>query len=85
MPTRQIPIQNLKLDRDNFRHPHAESEIEIVNLLNTANGALYHGLLKSFMAEGYLPTENILVIDVGGGSYKVAEGNRRVSLLKYMD
>lgn len=82
MENKKIAIRNLMLDKDNFRHPHADSEIEIVNLLNTANGTLYHGLLKSFLAEGYLPTENILVIKVGQTGYRVAEGNRRVSLLK---
>lgn len=82
MHNQVLPLTNLKLDINNFRHPHVEDEVSCVNCLNASNPNAYVGLLNSILSDGYLPTENVLVIESGDGCYSVMEGNRRVSLLK---
>ena len=82
MHNQVLPLTQLKLDINNFRHPHVEDEASCVNCLNASNPSAYVGLLQSILSDGYLPTENILVIESEGGCYTVMEGNRRVSLLK---
>ncbi len=82
MHNQVLPLTNLKLDINNFRHPHVEDEVSCVNCLNASNPNAYAGLLNSILSDGYLPTENVLVVESDDGCYSVMEGNRRVSLLK---
>jgi hypothetical protein len=81
MKRQRIPVSKLVLDPNNYRHPRMANEIDIVNALIKSHPAKYLGLLNSILEE-YIPTENILVYKDRDANLMVAEGNRRISILK---
>lgn len=81
MKRQRIPVSKLVLDPNNYRHPLMSNEIDIVNALIKSHPAKYLGLLNSILEE-YIPTENILVYKDNEDNLMVAEGNRRISILK---
>lgn len=83
MPTTQsTPIKDLSLDLNNYRTVPQPDEVSAVQAMISISPDYFWGLMESMLAdEGYLPTENILVLDEGT-KLTVREGNRRIAVLK---
>ncbi len=69
---------------ENFRTVPQRSEQEAIAAMVSASPDRFWALVKSLVDDGYLPTENILVLKRKGsrGSFTVKEGNRRIAALK---
>jgi hypothetical protein len=79
------PVQQLNLDLENYRTIPQSNEITAVQAMISISPDYFWGLMDSILAdEGFLPTENILVLDLGTNPSKlvVKEGNRRIAVLK---
>jgi hypothetical protein len=85
MPTTtSLNVQDLKLDLKNFRTVPQATEATAISALVSINPDWFWALTESLLADGYHPTENILVLAGGksGTDMEVKEGNRRVASLK---
>lgn len=78
-----LPVRDLGLDLANFRTVAQPTEVAAIQSMISTNPDWFWALLES-LTEGYLPTENILVINEPHRTprYTVKEGNRRVAALK---
>lgn len=81
---KSIAINNLKLDLSNFRTVQQEDEIRAVKAMISISPDRFWALMESLIDDGYLPTENILVLkaETDPSDMIVKEGNRRVAALK---
>lgn len=77
-------VKDLKLDLTNFRTVPQPSEQQAVQAMIAINPSYFWGLAKSLFEDGYLPTENILVLSTARIPVRqvVKEGNRRIAVLK---
>lgn len=84
MPTTNlISIDQLKLDLSNFRTVPQANELHAVQVMISISPDRFWALMESLVDDGYLPTENILVLKTGDSSEMIVkEGNRRVAALK---
>ena len=85
MPTQElISIKKLKLDLKNFRTVEQQNETNAIRAIISINPDYFWGLMESLVDDGYLPTENVIVIKASASkqSMIVREGNRRVGALK---
>ena len=83
MPTTtSLNVQDLKLDLRNFRTVPQPNESGAITALVSINPDWFWALTESILADGYHPTENILVLATGKGVMEVKEGNRRIAALK---
>jgi hypothetical protein len=86
MPNKtDIPVQNLALDLSNFRTIPQANELNSIHAMMAPKLDYFFGLMESLLDNGYLPTENILVLETiedGISQYIVKEGNRRIGALK---
>jgi hypothetical protein len=83
--TLTVAVKKLKLDLKNFRTVPQKNEVEAVQAIVSIAPTWFWGLTESLLEEdGYLPTENILVLKGGssGSELIVKEGNRRIAALK---
>lgn len=80
--TKSVPIKDLIIDLHNFRTVPQQSEVDAVKAMISISPDYFWGLMQSLLDDGYLPTENILVILDSMGEKHVKEGNRRVASLK---
>jgi hypothetical protein len=83
--TSQIPVKDLQLDLRNFRTVPQPDETHSVQSFVSIDSVRFWALMESLLeADGYLPTENILVIEGKGQkrSLIVKDGNRRIAALK---
>jgi hypothetical protein len=82
MPTtKSVPIRSLLLDLNNFRTVPQSSESNSVHSMISINPDWFWALMESILEDGYLPTENVIVLKQGG-NLVVKEGNRRIGALK---
>jgi hypothetical protein len=85
MPTTtSLSVKDLKLDLKNFRTVAQPNEGNAIAALVSINPDWFWALMESLLADGYHPTENILVLTGGksGTDMEVKEGNRRIAALK---
>ena len=83
MPETQLmSVKNLKLDLKNFRTVPQPDEVSAVKSIITISPDRFWGLMASVVEDGYLPTENIIVLKESERKLIVKEGNRRVACLK---
>jgi hypothetical protein len=84
--TRAIAVTELTLDLANFRTVRQKSELAAVQAIIATSPDRFWALVDSLLTDGFLPTENILVLRSGrgGGTKTVKEGNRRVAALKLL-
>jgi len=75
-----IEVKNLKLDLKNFRTIPQANEDDAVHAMITIKPEYFYGLLNSLIEDGYVPIENIVVLD--NGQHLVKEGNRRIACMK---
>lgn len=82
--SKSISVRDLKLDLANFRTVPQPSEIDAVQAMISISPDRFWALMDSLIEDGYLPTENILVINAGKdhSDMIVKEGNRRIAALK---
>jgi hypothetical protein len=81
---RQIAVQKLTIDRENYRTVRQASEAAAVEAMVSTRPDWFWALMDSLLQDGYLPTENIIVLRSGPGGHTltVKEGNRRIAALK---
>jgi len=79
--TKVLQVVDLTLDLKNYRTVPQKSEADAVRAMISINPARFWALMESLLADGYLPTENILVLESGGKKI-VREGNRRIGAMK---
>lgn len=85
MPTtKQIDVKDLSLDLSNFRTVSQRSEIKAIHAMISISPDWFWALTESLLADGYLPTENIIVLHSSKTprEFIVKEGNRRIAALK---
>jgi len=80
-----MPVEDLSLDLHNFRTVPQDNETAAVQAMIIISPGYFWGLMESLLADvGYLPTENIIVLDEETAPPKltIKEGNRRIAVLK---
>lgn len=86
MPTiKTLPVKDIQLDLLSYRNVAQPDEVTAVQAMIASNPDYFWGLMDSLLADdGYLPTENILVLSLAKTPKKfiVREGNRRIAILK---
>lgn len=82
MPTNsQIEVSKLKLDLKNFRTVPQKKEEDAIKAMISIKPDRFFAVMESIIEDGYLPTENIIVLKDGTDNI-VKEGNRRIAALK---
>ncbi|WP_127127940.1 hypothetical protein [Pseudoflavitalea rhizosphaerae] len=82
MPTTsQLEISKLSLDLKNFRTVPQKNEKEAINAMISIKADRFFAVMESIIDDGYLPTENIIILQEGTKNV-VKEGNRRIAALK---
>lgn len=78
------PVKDLRLDLKNFRTVPQPDEIHSVQAFVSIDEDRFWALMDSLLElDGYLPTENILVLKTRAkGDLLVKDGNRRIAALK---
>lgn len=78
----QLNISELKLDLKNYRTTPQKNEIDAINAMISIKPDKFFGLMESILEDGYLHTENIIILETAPKYYIVKEGNRRTACLK---
>jgi hypothetical protein len=82
MPTTsQIEVSKLKLDLKNFRTVPQKKETDAIKAMISIKPDRFFAVMESIIQDGYLPTENIIILNNGTDNV-VKEGNRRIAALK---
>lgn len=82
MPTTsQIEVSKLKLDLKNFRTVPQNKEEDAIRAMISIKPDRFYAVMESIIDDGYLLTENIIVLNNGTDNI-VKEGNRRIAALK---
>ncbi|GLC25050.1 hypothetical protein [Roseisolibacter agri] len=79
---KSVAVAELLLDQANFRTPRQRSQLAAVEAMISTSPDRFWALVESILDDGYLQTENIIVLSQDDGSLVVREGNRRVAALK---
>lgn len=82
--TESTAVLDLRIDLNNFRSIPQSSEVQaILAMIAIETEAVrFWALMHSLLDDGYLPTENIIVLRTAANENMVMEGNRRVAVLK---
>ncbi|MDQ0037876.1 hypothetical protein J2W30_005655 [Variovorax boronicumulans] len=80
--TKLLPVKELAIDLRNFRTVRQKTELDAIKAMISISPDYFWGLMESLLDDGYLPTENILVLQDAKGVNQVKEGNRRIASLK---
>ncbi|YCH30447.1 hypothetical protein M1D48_20550 [Erwinia sp. D4-22] len=80
--TQQVNVKDLTIDLQNYRTVPQKNETDAIQAMITISPDYFWALMGSLIDDGYLPTENIIVIDYGNNKKVVKEGNRRIASLK---
>jgi len=78
---KQLPVKNLTLDLANFRTIPQKTESKSIHAMIAINPDWFWALADSLLSDGYLPTDNIIVLEQGK-DHIVKEGNRRIAVMK---
>jgi len=79
--TQPLAVKKLALDTHNFRTLAQADEISAIHALIAVEPDWFWALMESLIDDGYLPTENIIILEQRRKSV-VKEGNRRIAALK---
>lgn len=79
-----IDVQDLTLDLRNYRTAAQSKEVHAIQAMISVSPDRFWALTESLLEDGFLPTENIIVLKGAGidALQTVREGNRRVAALK---
>ena len=80
--TKSLPVKDLSIDLHNFRTVAQKNELDATKAMISISPDYFWGLMESLLEDGYLPTENIIVLEDLNGKNLVKEGNRRVASVK---
>lgn len=83
---KEVDYKEIILDDKNPRLPksyHGKSQAEILEFM-LKDGSLIE-LMLAIATKGYFPGEQLLVVPIDEGGYKVIEGNRRLSAVKLLN
>lgn len=75
-----VEVSKLKLDLKNYRTVPQRSEKNAIAAMIAIKPERFFAIIESLISDGYLPTENLIVLDNNG--MVVKEGNRRLGALK---
>lgn len=75
-----LKVKDIKLDLKNYRTIPQKTEIDAINAMIAIKPDRFYAVVESILEDGYLPTENLIILDDKG--YTVKEGNRRTAALK---
>ncbi len=78
--TKSLEIDSLKLDLKNYRTVPQKNEIAAISAMIAIKPTRFFAVIESLIEYGYLPTENLIILDDNG--FIVKEGNRRTAALK---
>ncbi|MBF0136963.1 MAG: AAA family ATPase [Magnetococcus sp. DMHC-1] len=95
---KRISIKNIYLDPNNYRLIHEKDFVEVSDerikddtvarrtfrMLAGERNQNIQDLIDSFLANGYLPVDQIQVRELPEKGYVVVEGNRRIAALKHI-
>lgn len=76
-----LDVSKLHIDLDNYRTVHQPNENHAIETMIAISPDWFWALMDSLLEDGYLPTENIIILEVGK-KLIVKEGNRRIAALK---
>lgn len=79
--TELIDIKELHLDLKNPRTIPQRSEEKAIETMISISPEKFSAVMESILDDGYLTTENIIVLE-DNNQYTVKEGNRRIAILK---
>ncbi|MBL0109732.1 MAG: hypothetical protein IPP42_02240 [Saprospiraceae bacterium] len=79
--TSQQEVSKLSLDLKNFRTVPQKKEADAIKAMITIKPDRFYAIMESIIQDGYIPTENIIVLK-DGKTLTVKEGNRRIAALK---
>jgi hypothetical protein len=79
--TSQQKVRNLNLDLRNYRTVPQKREEDAIRAMITIKPDRFYAVMESIIENGYMPTENIIVVN-DGSKLIVKEGNRRIAALK---
>lgn len=60
--TQQLKVEELVLDLKNYRTVAQDNEIDAIKAMITISPDYFWGLMNSLLDDGYLPTENIIIL-----------------------
>lgn len=81
LPIREVGVDKLRLDLDNYRIPtHRDDETAALKYLFLSEDVV--GAARMILRDGYFDNEVPVVVADDDGGFVVLEGNRRVSALK---
>lgn len=84
MPTTSfVEISKIKLDLRNFRTTPQKNEEEAIRAMISISPDWFYALMESIIEDGYLHTENIIILQFNSDLI-VKEGNRRIAILKLL-
>ena len=75
-----LKVKDINLDLKNYRTIPQKSEADAINAMIAIKPDRFYAVVESILDDGYLPTENLIILDDNG--YTVKEGNRRTAALK---
>jgi hypothetical protein len=79
----QLTVRTLRLDLSNYRVLPQKDEASAIQSLVALDPDKFWAVCRSLQEDGYLPTENIVVLKVGN-RHVVKEGNRRIAAMKLL-
>jgi hypothetical protein len=79
--TEQIDVSKLNLDLNNFRTTPQKTEEDAIKAMIAIKSERFYAIMESIIDDGYLHTENIIVLD-DSKQLIVKEGNRRIAAMK---
>jgi hypothetical protein len=75
-----LKVKDINLDLKNYRTIPQKTEADAINAMIAIKPDRFYAVVESILDDGYLPTENLIILDDKG--YTVKEGNRRTAALK---
>ncbi len=78
----RVMVKDIALDLSNPRTIPQVDENSALETMVSINPSKFWGLMESIINDGYLPTENIVLVKDKKGHLSVKEGNRRIAVLK---
>lgn len=75
-----LKVKDINLDLKNYRTIPQKTEADAINAMIAIKPDRFYAVVESILDDGYLPTENLIILDDNG--YIVKEGNRRTAALK---
>jgi hypothetical protein len=79
--TSQLEIGKLSIDLKNYRTVPQRKEADAIKAMITIKSDRFYAVMESIIEDGYIPTENLIVLKDGVTNI-VKEGNRRIAALK---